>query len=160
MSSPRNRRILDEVNRAKAWKHALKKRPVWAQPVRRSTRVETLEGLVQARAGDYLCRGEAGEIWPQKGARLNQNYVSTSVVDSEGWRLFMPNRKAKGVWAAKVSHPFSVEADRGKFSGKAGDYLIKNYDDKEVEYPQSIWIVDKVLFAKTYRIVTAAGRRS
>ena len=153
MAENKNKQILDELNHEGAWVHAKKKRPIWARRIESLQEVRTLEGTVSANVGDYLCRGEGNEIWPQAAARLKENYEAQKVVDLEGWRLFLPDRKAKGVMAASVDHAFVVQSRRGEFNGKAGDYILKNYDDKEVEYPAGIWVVDQDLFAKTYRIV-------
>lgn len=37
--------------------------------------VKTLEGEEQVTAGHYLCRGEAGDIWPQTEKDLNKRYT-------------------------------------------------------------------------------------
>lgn len=37
--------------------------------------VETLEGTHQGYAGDYLCRGIAGEYWPVKKEIFEKTYV-------------------------------------------------------------------------------------
>lgn len=38
-------------------------------------------------------------------------------------------------------------------AGKAGDYLVKNYTDRDVAYPPDVWIVDQTLFKATYQTV-------
>jgi len=40
--------------------------------------VETLEGVMQGKAGDYLCRGVAGEYWPIKKEIFEQTYIITA----------------------------------------------------------------------------------
>ena len=55
-----------------------------------------------------------------------------------------------GVMAARVEHPFQVKTTWGDLSGTDGDYLVKNYNDKDVEYPDDVWIVSKEIFAATY----------
>jgi hypothetical protein len=153
MVDSKNKQLLDRLNLDGAWVHAKKKRPIWAKLIESQQEIATLEGTVNASTGDYLCRGENGEIWPQKAARLAENYEAQKVVDADDWRLYMPKREAKGVMAAIVPHTFVVYTQRGEFNGKAGDYVLKNYEDKETEYPDKIWVVDQELFAKTYRIV-------
>jgi hypothetical protein len=109
-----------------------------------------MEGPVTAEAGDYLCRGEKGEVWPQKTDRLLARYTATGEVDAEGWRKFQPKPDARGVWAARIDHPFHVQAPWGKLTGKAGDYVVKHFEDGDVPYPEDVWIVDQTLFAATY----------
>jgi len=153
MAEDNNKQVLDELNRTGAWVHAKKKRPIWAKRIESEQDIETLEGMVSANVGDYLCRGEGDECWPQAAARLEENYQAQKVVDLEGWRLYLPHPNAKGVMAASLDRKFVVQARRGEFNGKAGDYILKNYDDKDVEYPVRIWVVDQDLFAKTYQIL-------
>lgn len=38
-------------------------------------RVKTLEGVVQGKAGDWLCRGVKGECWPVDDEVFQQSYV-------------------------------------------------------------------------------------
>jgi hypothetical protein len=150
---PVNQRILDEVNSAGVWFHAKKVRPIWATRVAQAQTVETLEGSETVREGDYLCRGVQNEIWPQTAEKLQQKYDATDTADEEGWRQYRPKPDAKGVMAAQIDHPFSVQAAWGELSGKAGDYLVKSFEDRDVDYPEDVWIVDRGLFAATYEKV-------
>jgi hypothetical protein len=153
MSSDANRSILDEINRAGAWFCAKKTRPIWAKRAEGDHAVETREGVEQVRRGEYLCRGEGGEIWPQAADRVEAQYITSEEVDSDGWRKYAPNANAKGVLAAQVDHPFAVHTARGVLSGKAGDYIVKNAADRDTAYPDDVWIVDQALFRATYRPV-------
>ena len=101
-------------------------------------------------AGDVLCRGEAGDVWPQSERSLLAKYRPTETADDEGWRKYEPRPERSGVMAACVGHPFSVETDRGQLAGKSGDYLLKDQKDSDVPYPQSVWIVDREVFERTY----------
>ncbi|MAD79454.1 MAG: hypothetical protein CMJ50_01240 [Planctomycetaceae bacterium] len=148
-----NQELLDEVNAAGTWFHAKKVRPIWAKSVDKQQTVKTIEGEETVSAGDFLCRGEIGEIWPQTAAKLQQKYNATGEVDNDGWEKYVPNPDAKGVWAAQLDHTFQVHASWGVLSGKPGDYLVKGYDDTDVDYPEDIWIVDKDLFGATYEKV-------
>jgi hypothetical protein len=148
-----NRALLDEVNGAKRWFHAKKVHPIWARQVENDGTVQTLEGKEEVSAGDYLCRGAADEIWPQSAANLEKKYDATDEVDEQGWRKFTPKPDAEGVMAARVAHPFEVRASWGKLSGKAGDFLAKNFADRDVPYPDDVWIVDQTLFEATYEKV-------
>ncbi|MGE3316135.1 MAG: PGDYG domain-containing protein [Planctomycetaceae bacterium] len=145
-----NKALLDEVNSAGLWFRARKTKPLWAKRLDRDDVVTTLEGTERVSAGDYLCRGPAGEIWPQKGARLEKTYRATNELNAEGWRRFEPRPDAEGALAAQMSHPFTVQAAWGELTGKPGDYLVKDYSDHAVAYPADVWIVDRVIFEATY----------
>jgi hypothetical protein len=145
-----NQTILDEVNQARLWFRAKKTRAIWAKRLDRDERVETLEGVEQVPAGTWLCRGEAGELWPQTEQRLHDKYIATEEVDEAGWRKYEPHPDTQGAMAAQVNHPFRVEAQWGTLTGKPGDYLVKNYEDRDVLYPEDVWIVDQKLFQATY----------
>jgi hypothetical protein len=148
-----NQLLLDEVNAAGTWFRAKKTRPIWAKKVGRTLTVETLEGTEKVEPGDFLCKGAADELWPQAAASLEKKYDPTDDVKDEGWRKYTPKPDAKGVVAACIDHAFDVAAEWGRLSGKAGDYLVKNYEDREVAYPSDVWIVDQTLFAATYERV-------
>lgn len=149
MTTP-NGDLLREVNEAGSWLPARKTRPIWAKRLERAETVQTLEGPEQVPAGSYLCRGEAGDVWPQSEENLSAKYVATDEVDPEGWRKYMPRPDAEGVMAAQVDHPFEVEAEWGTLAGKAGDYLVKNRSDRDAPYPRDVWVVDQDLFRATY----------
>lgn len=152
-----NRELLDEVNAANLWFHARKTRPIWARRLEQAERVQTLEGEEDVPASNFLCRGEAGDIWPQSAERLEAKYVATDEVSADGWRKYLPHPDNTGVMASRVEHPFAVTAKWGELKGKPGDYVVKNYDDRDAPYPEDVWIVDAVLFQATYeRVETAA----
>ena len=148
-----NKALLDEVDAGQLWFHAKKTRSIWARRLDRDQAVETLEGKVTAKAGDVLCRGAAGELWPQTVKMLEARYTPTDTVDAEGWRKYQPRPDAEGVMAAQVRHPFKVIATWGTLSGKAGDYVLKNFRDRAVAYPEDVWVVDQSLFRATYEAV-------
>lgn len=145
-----NQAILDEVNRGRVWFHARKTRPIWTKQLTQPETVQTLEGPESVPAGTYLCRGDAGDIWPQTEERLLTKYSRTTQLDEDGWQRWDPKPDAAGVMAAQVPHVFQVQAQWGLLSGKPGDYLIKNYVDRSIQYPTDIWIVDQTLFNATY----------
>jgi hypothetical protein len=155
MNISSNREILDEANRAGAWFHAKKTRPIWARRIEKDQTVKTLEGEETVQAGHMLCRGEAGDIWPQTVEQLVKRYTATDEVDAEGWRKHLPHPDAQGAMAIQINHPFTVVASWGRLSGKAGDYLLKSYQDRDVAYPDDVWIVDQKLFGETYAAVAA-----
>lgn len=47
------------------FKKYIKIEPVWAKPMDKSFKVDTKEGdNIRGNAGDYLCVGVDGEMWP------------------------------------------------------------------------------------------------
>lgn len=148
-----NRPLLDEVDKAGLWFHAMKIRPIWAKEVVESMEVDTLEGQEHVPAGAWLCRGEIGELWPQSHERLHSRYDATEEI-SDGWRKFLPRPDSTGVLAARIDRPFKVEAMWGTLSGKAGDYLVRDFDVQSASVPNDIWIVDRRLFEATYSFQT------
>jgi hypothetical protein len=145
-----NKEVLDAANAAGKWFHAKKTRPILAKRLEADQTVKTLEGEEQVKAGHYLCKGEAGDIWPQTEKDLNKRYNSTEEVDADGWRKYVPHPDAQGVLATQIEHAFSVHASWGQLTGKPGDYLVKNFQDRETPYPTDVWIVDQTLFGQTY----------
>jgi hypothetical protein len=148
-----NSTILDEANRAGLWFHAKKVRPIWAKKLTQDQKVKTLEGEEQVQAGDYLCRGEAGDIWPQSAKNVEQKYQPASEPDADGWTKYVPRPDNQGVWAAPISHAFSLQTSWGKLTGKPGDFLVKKFQDQFEPYPEDVWIVDQKLFQATYQKV-------
>jgi hypothetical protein len=136
--------------------HAKKVRPIWAKKFDKDGTVKTIEGTEEVKAGDYLCRGEAGDVWPQTAKSLDAKYEKAGDVDAEGWCKYVPRPDNQGVMAAQVPHPFTVHAQWGVLAGKAGDYLIKNFSDRDVSYPDDLWLVDQNLFLATYQKVETA----
>ena len=148
-----NHRLLDEVNAAKLWFHAKKTRPIWARQLPQAERVRTLEGDEEVPAGQFVCRGEAGDIWPQTPERLIAKYEANDEVSTDGWRKYSPRPDNQGVLAAQIAHAFTVQAKWGQLTGKPGDILVKNFDDRDLPYPADVWIVDHALFQATYETV-------
>ncbi len=151
-----NQSLLDEANAAGKWFHAKKTRPIWAKRLDAEQVVQTLEGEERVAAGHYLCKGEAGDLWPQTEQTLQERYVATDEVNAEGWRKYLPHPDAQGVLATPIEHPFEVQATWGRLTGKPGDFLVKKYQDRETTYPADVWIVDQTLFRQTYEPVTTS----
>lgn len=145
-----NQELLDEVNKSQLWFRAKKTGFIWAKEITTQQIIQTIEGAVEAQSGDYLCRGSANELWPQASKTLHSRYQSTDEVDDDGWQKFVLCETGAGVMAAQVQHPFQVIASWGKLSGKAGDYVVKNYADRTAHYPEDVWIVDQSIFEATY----------
>jgi hypothetical protein len=149
-SGPPNQEILARIAPS-GWFRAKKTRPIFVKQVERAQTVQTLEGSEQVQAGDFLCRGETGLPWPQTAERLRTAYVATNEVDDAGWRRYDPNPDSQGVLAAELPQPCAIHTKWGTLTGKAGDYLVKNYEDRDVPYPGDVWIVDRSVFESTYR---------
>lgn len=145
-----NQSLLDEVNAAGLWFSACKTKPLWAKKLKDARSVETLEGTMSANIGDYLCRGAAGDIWPQKAETLHKKYATTGEHDRDGWEKFIPRLEGAGVQAARIDHPFTVKANWGDLKGQPGDYLVKRDADKDVTYPDDVWIVQQTIFESSY----------
>jgi hypothetical protein len=145
--------LLDEANSGGQWVHAKKTRPIWAKRLELAQTVKTLEGEERVSPGHYLCRGEAGDIWPQTEETLIERYIATDEVKSDGWRKYEPHPDAEGVLAVQFDHAFEVQASWGKLTGKPGDFLVKSFQDRETRYPNDVWIVDQSLFWQTYESV-------
>lgn len=149
-----NKELLEEVNRARSWFAARKTKYLWAREITYKQSVSTLEGELIADTGDYLCRGESGDTWPQKAKTLFAKYEATEEHDKDGWIKFSPKPEAAGVLAVQINHTFQVIASWGNLTGQPGDYLVKNEADKNVEYPEDVWIVNRAIFEGTYEVTT------
>jgi hypothetical protein len=124
---------------------ARKTKSLWAKRLERASQIETIEGVVRAEVGDYLCRGIECEVWPQKEKSLLERYFASSHFDEKGWQRFDPKPDLQPVQAVAMDHPFRVLARWGELTGKANDYLVQSKTD-----PDDIWIVDKAIFEASY----------
>lgn len=140
-----NTELLTEVDAAGDWFRARKTSSPWARLTLHDEVVATLEGTESVPAGNYVCRGEAGDFWPQTAERLTSRYILADDADEYGWRKCTPRPEVPGVRAAQIGHPFQVHARWGLLTGKAGDFLVQDAGD-----PSNLWIVDQTLFNATY----------
>lgn len=138
-----NGQLIEEVAR-RMWR-ARKSKPLWAKRLEEAQSVETIEGLLHAEAGDYLCRGVNSELWPQKAVKLLEKYSPTESFDN-GWQCFSPKSDSEGVEATQVDHAFRIQAHWGILNGKPGDYVVRSRTDST-----DVWIVDKSIFEATYQ---------
>ncbi len=152
--TPPNRALLQQINRNGVWFAARKTVPVWARRVTAPEVVASREGDLQAKVGDFVCRGIAGEFWVQTEPTLRAKYGETgqTSLDDRGleWTEFAPLPESSRVMAAEVGHPFEVHSSWGVLSGKEGDYLLKAWRDRDVEFPADVWTVDREVFQTTY----------
>jgi hypothetical protein len=151
-----NRALLEEVTQVRGWFRAKKTRPIWVKVLEIDQEIATLEGVQNAKRGDCLCRGVQGELWPQSCASLAERYAATDELDTQGWRKHEPRPDGEGVLAAQIDHEFTIDGPWGTLHGKPGDFVIKNYADKDTADPQDVWLVDQRLFKATYDSVSEA----
>ncbi len=119
-----------------------------ALPVLIDGPIQTLEGVKQARAGDYLCIGVKGEIRPVRKAHFEAEKVRIydinhclSVYKSTGTR-----------YAVHIDEEFAVLKDTGevKFtSAPDGGYLVWNGQVADFK----AWIVETSIFEASYELV-------
>ena len=149
----RNVELLRSVNERRTWRHYKRTQSVWAKEVKFPRVVETLEGSIRCEKGDYLCKGSIEELWPQSEESLKSKYIPApdSKPDAQGFREYIPRSDNPGVLAAAMDHDFLVAHPRwGTLHGKAGDYLVKRYEDKDVEFPEEVWIVARKVLESAY----------
>jgi len=144
-----NYELLEALNKRHAWVHVRKVAPLWAILLDEDQEVETLEGVEDALAGDWLCKGVKNELWPQKEAKLLSNFNKTDVTDGD-WIKFVPRTDTPGYLAAQVKKSFAVKTKWGTQTGKEGDYLLKSKVDETDAFPEDVWVVDQEIFNKTY----------
>src|SRR4051812_1448786 len=109
-----NKSLLDELNRSSRWFVARKMRPIWAKKVVEAQSIQTLEGIEQVEPGDYICRGERSDVWPQSSDKLHKKYMATNELDADGWRKFAPRPEESSVAAAQIDHPFTLQSSWGE----------------------------------------------
>jgi hypothetical protein len=128
--------------------YARKTKPLWAKQLTQDAQVETLEGTIQAKTGDYLCRGTADEFWPQKPEKLLGKYQATGKTDGDGFQLFTPRPDSPAVQACQTFEFVVVNSQWGEFKGKPKDYVVRSTTDQT-----EIWIVEESIFEATYERV-------
>jgi PGDYG protein len=114
--------------------------------------VRTNEGVVQARPGDAIITGIAGEHWRVSRARFPEKYrpVPPTASGEAGRYLSLPNR----ILAVRMDEAFEVLLADGesRLQGRVGDWLV-DYGDG------SLGIVSPAIFATTYQIFRASDSR-
>ncbi len=140
-----NRILIDDIS--VRLRTARKTKPVWAKRVDVSQQVRSIEGIQQLKAGDYLCRGILGELWPQSEKKLLDTYNASQEIDRDGFRRYDPKPNGKLVDVAQIDHPFRVIANWGELHGKPGDYVVRSREDTS-----DVWIVDRIIFQGSYDV--------
>eukprot|EP01089_Gocevia_fonbrunei_P001759 TRINITY_DN1165_c0_g1_i1.p1 TRINITY_DN1165_c0_g1~~TRINITY_DN1165_c0_g1_i1.p1 ORF type:complete len:169 (+),score=36.93 TRINITY_DN1165_c0_g1_i1:83-589(+) len=144
-----NKELLDRVNKVNQWVHVKKTGYMWAKKLDKDQEIKTLEGVERAKKGQILCRGIAGELWPQEEAQVLRKYKPSNIKDGD-WVKYLPRPELPGFMATTVRGEFDVKTAWGTMHGKDKDYLVKNLADSDVEYPSDVWVVDRKLFNKSY----------
>ena len=126
---------------------ARKTKSIWAKRAEVEQTVDTLEGSLITGPDDYLCRGIAGEYWPQKFPRILEKYTPTKFFDAEGWQQFDPKPEATPVLAVQMDAPFRIRSEWGELRGKAKDYVVRSMADTN-----DVWIVNKSIFEASYEM--------
>lgn len=121
-------------------------REVQVRFAREACKVQTNEGLVQAKPGDAILTGINGEHWRVSQARFPDKYrrAPSTEEGQDGTYISLPNR----VFAVPMTQAFEVLLADGesKLSGRGGDWLV-DYGDG------SLGIVSKKIFDQTYEVV-------
>ena len=129
------------MNARGEWFEARRTQGLWAKRLEADTEVQSKEGPLEAKAGDYLCRGVEGELWPQSEASLGSKYVSTERVDAEGFRYFdVKDTPGTHVLAAPIrEETVSLSTAWGEMTGAAGDLLVKRVSDGSGQVVEEFW---------------------
>jgi len=114
-----------------------------------SCTVQTPEGAVQARAGDAIVTGIAGERWRVSRSHFSDKYRPAAATrpGEAGAYLSLPIR----ILALRMSEPFEVLLADGisRLHGRPGDWLV-DYGDG------SLGVVTDAIFRVTYELVEDA----
>lgn len=103
--------------------------------------INTLEGSVSFKVGDFLAIGVKGEEYPIRTETMANTKQIVGGPDKEGWDSYRTTTKVK---ATKIDKPFGVKrvGTEDVIYGKAGDWLV---DSGKRQF-----IVDGDIFLQTY----------
>lgn len=108
--------------------------------VSKATKVNTLEGIELAKAGDILLSDSYGSPYPISKSSFEKTY---NKVDSK----FAVKKPIK-IEVTVIPDTLTLLTDWGSQHGVKGDYLAHNINDHNDK-----WIIKKDIFNKTYDIV-------
>ncbi|MCF7859121.1 MAG: hypothetical protein K9N07_07345 [Candidatus Cloacimonetes bacterium] len=146
-----NNELIDKIDKSNSWKHFKKTKPLWAKKLEEDTTVKTQEGEQSYNEGNYLCKGPTDDIWGQEEESLFKKYDITNGINSEGRQKYLPKPDTSDVMAAQIDHESSIDhPEWGTFHGNSGDYLVKSYENNDIEFPMDAGIVKKEIFEGTY----------
>jgi len=111
--------------------------PVQFKVANQDMMIQTLEGPVSAKKGDYIMTGVKGENWPIDAQKFKQTY---DIIEPN-----VATKKPIKVYAKEMTRPFQVKVSWSDslLSGGGGDFLVQ-YGHKDYG------IVEKEVFSKTY----------
>jgi hypothetical protein len=111
--------------------------------------IPTLEGLKKAYAGDYLCIGVKGEIWPYRKANFEQEKVKLYDINEH-----LSVYKSTGVrYACWIDEQFSIVRDDGTVaftSAEEGGYVVWSGNPEPEAF--KAWIVERSIFEASYTL--------
>ena len=155
-----NFRILRGADKI-GWKVARKVKGMIARVLDRDCVVSSIEGPLNAKAGQVVCRGiDSNDWWVQKKDKMLKKYnlkgkfpqkVLFNGVEYSDFEVFSP-KPDRAVLCCKMPYNFKVVASWGLLKGKKGDFLVKPLEDEFNPNPQDVWLVDHKLFNATYKI--------
>lgn len=88
---------------------------------------------------------------PREGSRVRE--ASRSTIQRRSCDRLTSRGAMNATLATPIDHAFEVQATWGQLTGRAGDYLVKNFQDRGTAYPVDVWIVDQTLFRQTYEAI-------
>ena len=131
------KRIPDSATPIQVFKKPI---PVKAEQLTEARTVQTKEGPVEAKAGDWLMTGVKGEQWPIPPEKFAATYEP--VAGKPGFYA----KKKQIVTAVTLAEPMTVKTSWGAdINGKAGDWLVE-------ATPEDRWIVEAQIFQETYAV--------
>jgi hypothetical protein len=143
------------------WKVATKTKGMIARMLETDAVVHSIEGPLNAKAGQFVCRGvNTNDWWVQKGENIAKKYDDEGIFKEsvefnkqkyKDFKLYMP-KPDRVVLVCQIPGEFTVHASWGTLKGKKGDFLIKPFEDELNSNPQDVWLVDLTLFKATYEI--------
>lgn len=74
---PVRRQTLDQGGEAtvkEGWREFRKITTIWARPMKRAFAVDTPEGVMRGKSGDWMACGQSGELYPIDGAIFAVTY--------------------------------------------------------------------------------------
>jgi len=107
--------------------------------------IQTKEGPVSARKGDYIMTGTEGENWSIPADKFKETYDILSIYDEEPVQGEAAKKKIM-VFAKQMEEPYQVKVSWSSdlLTGDPGDYLVQ-YG------PGDYGVVGKEIFNKTYK---------
>ncbi len=146
----------------KLWRKAKKTKGIIARELERDYIINSMEGKLKAKKGQFLCRGiKTNDYWVQERNSLEKKYnYSGDFLERvfygdeiyEDFKIYTPKEDCI-VIAVQINIFFEVQASWGKLKGKKYDYLLMPIEDAFNPNPSDIWIVDKKLFESTYDFI-------